>query len=62
LLFAVGIDPVDFPPLGFFQVHTYWDSEEATAGLKSWSVIIRSNIGGEVGRTSQEGFDMPGKQ
>jgi hypothetical protein len=54
-----GINPVTFPPMGFFQVHTNWKSQQGTAGLKSWSVIIRSTqFGEEVGRTSQEGFNL----
>ncbi len=59
LLSAVGINPVTFPPLGFFQVHTYWDSQQATAGLKSWSVITGNDGFGVLTRTSQEGFDLP---
>jgi len=65
LLFAVDIDrvPSSFPPTpSFFQVHTYWDSKQATAGLKSWSVITGNNGLGGVSRTSQEGFDLRGKK
>ncbi len=61
LLEAVGIGPISIPPppFGWFQVYTYWESEQATAGLKSWSVITGNNGLGGVSRTSQEGFNLP---
>ncbi len=61
LLEAVGIGPISIPPppFGWFQVYTYWDSQQATAGLKSWSVITGNNGLGGVSRTSQEGFNLP---
>ena len=61
LLDAVGIVRIDIPPppFGWFQVYTYWKSERATAGLKSWSVITGNDGFGGLTRTSQEGFDLP---
>ncbi len=60
LLDLAGITPVSFGPLGWFQVHTYWNSQKPTAGLKSWSVMEGSQLGsGVVSRSSQEGFDLP---
>ncbi len=61
LLLAVGITPANMPPLpfGWFQVYTYWNSKQATAGLKSWSVITGNDGFGVLTRTSQEGFDLP---
>ena len=60
LLDVVGIPPPTFSlPFGWFQVYTYWDSQQATAGLKSWSVITGNDGVGGLSRTSQEGFDLP---
>ena len=63
LLDAVGIVRINIPPppFGWFQVYTYWDSKQAAAGLKSWSVITGNDGFGGLTRTSQEGFDLPGR-
>ncbi|MBT6564956.1 MAG: hypothetical protein HON76_20775 [Candidatus Scalindua sp.] len=62
VLGGVGINPVSWPPVGVFQVHAKWESEQATNGLKSFSVIIANTLGGESSRHSIEGFDIKNKK
>jgi len=56
-LIATGVQPVTFPPRGVFQVHTDWESERATVGLKGHSVEVGFNS-----RLAIEGFDIKDKK
>ncbi len=62
VLGGVGINPVSWPPVGVFQVHAKWESERATNGLKSFSIVIANTLGGEVSRHAIEGFDIRNKK
>lgn len=59
---GVGINPVFWPPVGVFQVHTAWESERATNGLKSFSIVITNIPSGEVSKHAIEGFDIKNKK
>jgi hypothetical protein len=63
---AVGIAPVDFPPISticVFQVHAEWVSEYKIIGLKSFSVVGTNIFGiGVVSKIAVEGFDLPVKK
>ncbi len=47
-----------WPPLGSFQVHTAWASEDKTAKLHSFSVVLRIGVSGLIGLHSLEGIDL----
>jgi hypothetical protein len=53
------IAPVNFPPLGVFQVHTTWEAEKPITGLKGYSVVVGVGPFGVVSRIAVEGFDLP---
>ena len=61
-LIATGVQPVSFGPRGVFQVHTDWESENATVGLKGNSVVVGFNQSGSTGRMVVEGFDIKSKK
>jgi hypothetical protein len=63
-LIATGVQPVSFQPRGVFQVHTDWESEGNTIGLKSHSVIVgfTDNVSGSITRFAIEGYDIKNKK
>ncbi len=58
-LSTIGVHPVTPPPLGTFQVHADWESKRPSNGLKSFSIVVRSDFGsGVTSSFSVEGFDI----
>ena len=52
-----------WPPItGLFQVHTDWESDRATNGLKGHSVVITVQSSGVVSKIAVEGFDIKVKK
>ncbi len=60
---AANIGRVDFPPPSVFQVHTTWEAEKPTTGLKGYSVVVTTTTGvGVVSKIAVEGFDIKDKK
>ena len=60
---AANIARVNFPPPSVFQVHTTWEAEKPTTGLKGYSVVVTTTTGvGVVSKIAVEGFDIKDKK